>query len=74
MPGEGALLEEAAEAASSSLPLLLAMGQITRGEVLIEMGTINDDNQDIRQLEGMAIPLAICRKVPNILLIRTIPI
>ena len=48
VPGEDAVLEMAARAASSSLPLLIQMGNITTEELMEEM-TVSDQSgeQDI---------------------------
>ena len=63
LPGEGNALEEAASAASASLPHLLSFGRLKREEVVHEMDALRVRNLDIRQSEGVAIPMAICRKV-----------
>ena len=54
---------EAASAASASLPHLLSFGRLKREEVVHEMDALRVRNLDIRQSEGVAIPMAICRKV-----------
>lgn len=67
IPGEGALLEDSARAASASLPLVLPLGQVSKDELVGEMNLIGGGRQqDIRQLEGAAVPLAICRKVTSV--------
>ena len=66
IPGEGMLLEEKARAASSSLPLLLDMGKVSNEELAREMRMIDqptEEEKDLRQLQGAAVLLAICRKV-----------
>lgn len=62
MAGDGATLEGAARKASSSLPILLQMGKVTKEELVNEMTAIQLEH-DIYILDGVAIPLAICRKV-----------
>ena len=64
-PGEGMELENSARVASSSLPLLLPMGQVSPEEILTEMKLIYESGIDHygRQMKGMAVLLSICRKV-----------
>ena len=62
-PGEGAALEAAARAASSSLPYLLSFGRVKEEEVRREMSSLKDQDLELRESEGLAYPLAVCRKV-----------
>ena len=64
-PGERMELENSARGASSSLPLLLPMGQVNPKEILTEMKLIYESSMDHygRQMKGMAVLLSICRKV-----------
>ena len=68
-PGEGMELENSARVASSSLPLLLPMGQVNPEEILTEMKLIYESGIDHygRQMKGMAVLLSICRKVTIVL-------
>ena len=63
MPGEGAALEDAAKAASASLPHLLTYAKVNQDEIVREMTALRVQDLELRISEGLAFPLAVCRKV-----------
>ena len=54
LPGERSTLEEAARAASSSLPYLLSFVRLKKEEVVHEMEALTVRDLDLHQSEGMA--------------------